>query len=59
MQIDLYSPNSARFLQLSQVELRPEKPLSLPENRAYDVRFFNYSLNLELGMYNILYGKRL
>jgi hypothetical protein len=59
MQVDLYSPNSARLLKLSQVEFRPEKTFSLPENRAYDVRLFNYSFNLELRMYNILYGKRL
>jgi hypothetical protein len=59
MQVDLYSPNSARLLQLPQVKLRPEKALSLPENRSYDVRFFHYPFNLKLRVYNVFYGKRL
>jgi hypothetical protein len=59
MQVNLYSPDSARLLQLPQVKFRPKKALSLPENRSYDVRLFNYSFNLKLRMYNVFYGKRL
>jgi len=59
VQLDFNSSDSARLLQLAQVKLRPEEAFRLAENRSYNVRFLDYSFNLELRYNNVLYRKRL
>jgi hypothetical protein len=59
MQVNLYSSDSACLLQFSEVEFRSEKAFCLSENCSYNVWFLYYSFNFELGVYNVLYGKRL
>jgi hypothetical protein len=59
MQVDFYSADSSCFLKFPKIKLRPEKSFCLSENCSNDIWFFNDAFDIKLGVYNILYSKRL
>jgi hypothetical protein len=59
MKINFYSADATSFLKFSEVKFRAKKSLSLPENCADYIRFFNYTFNIKFSVYNVLYRKGL